>query len=168
MRFGHSLQEQGLQASYKLLRTVEIPASLAIARGLELELGEPVALIERLGLADEQPISIGSGYFPLSRFPDILQPKTIKVLQEMSSISRLMQTVYHCDHIRRSTLVSARSVQAQDAKHLKISLNQPILLVESTNIDQMGNVIEYGVTRMRGDRVELVFADDSNQPEPNF
>jgi GntR family phosphonate transport system transcriptional regulator len=75
----------------------------------------------------------------------------------MWSISNLLREVYGCDHIRRSTRVSARVVNPQDARLLKLPLNYPILLVESINVDQDGKPVEYGVTRFRGDRMELVF-----------
>jgi hypothetical protein len=38
--------------------------------------------------------------------------------------------------------------------------NGPVLLSESINIDQNGVVIEYGVTRFRGDRMELVLENE--------
>ncbi|BAY41523.1 transcriptional regulator (plasmid) [Nostoc sp. NIES-2111] len=160
VRYNQTLKEQGWQARFQLLRVLKVPADNAVAKGLEIAYGEPVALIERLGLADEEPISIGSGYFPLKRFPDILEAKNIQILQENQSISRLLQQLYGCDHIRRSTCVSARLVQPQDAKLLQLPLNQPILLAESVNVDQTGNVIEYGVTRLRGDRMELFFENE--------
>jgi len=159
VRYNQTLKAQGLQARFQLLRVLEVPADDAVAKGLEISFGEPVALIERLGLADEEPISVGSGYFPLKRFPDFLEPENIKILQEQQSISQFLQQVYGCDHIR-STCVSARLVQPQDAKWLQIPLNQPILLAESVNVDQAGNVIEYGVTRLRGDRMELFFENN--------
>ncbi|MBD2251296.1 phosphonate metabolism transcriptional regulator PhnF [Nostoc parmelioides FACHB-3921] len=160
VRYNQTLKTQGLQAKFQLLRVLEVLADDAVAKGLEIPCGEPVALIERLGLADEEPISVGTGYFPLKRFPDFLEPKNIKFLREQQSISQLLQQVYGCDHIRRSTCVSARLVQPQDAKWLQIPLNQPILLAESVNVDQAGNVIEYGVTRLRGDRMELFFENN--------
>ncbi|NEP83223.1 MAG: phosphonate metabolism transcriptional regulator PhnF, partial [Okeania sp. SIO3B3] len=33
-------------------------------------------------------------------------------------------------------------------------------LAESVNVNQDGNIIEYGVTRFRGDRMELVFENE--------
>jgi GntR family phosphonate transport system transcriptional regulator len=161
VRYNQTLKAQGWQARYQLLRVLELPADNAIAKGLEITYGEPVALIERLALADEEPISIGTGYFPLKQFPDILEPQNIKFLQQQQSISRLLQEVYGCDHIRRSTCVSARLVQPHDAKWLQLPLNQPILLAESVNIEQTGKIIEYGVTRFRGDRMELFFENDT-------
>ncbi|WP_085999901.1 phosphonate metabolism transcriptional regulator PhnF [Nostoc sp. PCC 7524] len=160
VRYGQTLKAQGWQVRYQLLRALEVPADSAVANGLEINLGEPVALIERLSLADEEPISIGTGYFPLKLFPEILDPKNIQILQEKQSISGFLHLVYGCDHMRRSTCVSARLVQPQDAQWLQLPLNQPILLAESVNIDQASNVIEYGVTRFRGDRMELFFEND--------
>ncbi len=160
VRYNQTLKAQGWQARFQLLRVLDVPADNAIAKGLEIPYGQPVALIERLGLADEEPISVGTGYFPLKRFPDFLEPENIKILQEQQSISQFLQQVYGCDHIRRSTCVSARLVQPQDAKWLQLPLNQPILLAESVNVDDTGNIIEYGVTRLRGDRMELFFEND--------
>lgn len=160
VRYNQTLKAQGWQARFQLLRVLNVPADNAIAKGLEIPYGQPVALIERLGLADEEPISVGTGYFPLKRFPDFLEPENIKILQEQQSISQFLQQVYGCDHIRRSTCVSARLVQPQDAKWLQLPLNQPILLAESVNVDDTGNIIEYGVTRLRGDRMELFFEND--------
>ncbi|MBW4675644.1 MAG: phosphonate metabolism transcriptional regulator PhnF [Desmonostoc geniculatum HA4340-LM1] len=160
VRYNQTLKAQGWQARFQLLRTLEVTADIPVATGLEISYGEPVALIERLGLADEEPISVGTGYFPLKRFPDLLEPKNIDILREKQSISQFLQQVYGCDHIRRSTCVSARLVQPHDAHWLALGLNQPILLAESVNVDQMGNVIEYGVTRLRGDRMELFFEND--------
>ncbi|WP_260447528.1 phosphonate metabolism transcriptional regulator PhnF [Nostoc sp. UCD120] len=160
VRYNQTLKAQGWQVRFQLLRVLEVPADDAVAKGLEIPYGESVALIERLSFADEEPISMGTGYFPLKQFPDILDPKNIKILQEQQSISQFLRQVYGCDHIRRSTCVSARLVQPQDAKWLQIPLNQPILLAESVNVDETGNVIEYGVTRLRGDRMELFFEND--------
>lgn len=160
VRYNQTLKAQGWQARFQLLRTLELPADIAVATKLEINHGEPIALIERLGLADEEPISVGTGYFPLKLFPDLLEPKNIQILREQQSISQFLQQVYGCDHIRRSTCVSARLVQPYDAQWLALGLNQPILLAESVNVDQTGNVIEYGVTRLRGDRMELFFEND--------
>ncbi|GAB4376269.1 MAG: phosphonate metabolism transcriptional regulator PhnF [Elainellaceae cyanobacterium] len=154
VRYNEALKAHGLQPSHRTLRIAEIPADAPIAKPLELEIGDPVILFERLSLADQQPISIGSSYFPSLRFPGLLER-----CQECHSISKLFQA-YGCDHIRRSTRISARSIQPRDARLLELPLNAPILLTESINVDQQGQVIEYGVTRFRGDRMELVIKND--------
>lgn len=158
VRYNEALKAHGLQASYQTLRVAEIPADSSIAKHLELEIGDPVIVLERLSLADDQPISISSSHFPGQRFPGLLER-----CQHCHSISNVFQE-YGCDHIRRSTRISARTVQPRDARLLELPLNAPILLTESINVDQNGQVIEYGVTRFRGDRMELVIKNDLNEP----
>ncbi len=157
VRYNKTLIAQGQKPSFKLLQVVEIPADVAIAQELEIEAGASVALIERLAFADEQPISISSSYFPLHRFPEIIQEEAIQLLREKGSISQFLRQLYNCDHIRRSTHVYARIVEHQDASVLQVPLNHPILLARSINVDRDGKIIEYGITRFRGDRMELVF-----------
>ena len=152
VRYNESLKAQGIKASYKTLKAIEIPAAKQIAQALTIEIGAKVILIERLGLADNQPISIASSYFPGDRLPNL-----IANWEKYTSISKLLQEKYNCDHLRHSTKVSARIVREDDARLLQVPLNYPILLAESINCDRDRQVIEYGVTRFRGDRMELVF-----------
>lgn len=157
VRYNEALKAQGRIAQFTLLRAIQVPAEMPVAIGLAIAPGDPVALIERLGMADGEPISVGSGYFPLALFPDLLTDESLAILEKTGSISKWLGARYRVDHIRRRTSVSARLVQPPDAKLLQLPLNQPILLAESVNIDQAGRLIEYGVARLRGDRMELVF-----------
>lgn len=155
VRYNEALKAQGLKVSHTLLSLMEILASQSIAKCLETEVGRSVVVLERLSCADDHPISIASSYFVSDRFPRLAEH-----YPHYHSISKLLQQEYGCDHIRRSTRISARTVQAKDARLLELPLNAPILLTESINVDQRGHVIEYGLTRFRGDRMELVFEDE--------
>ncbi|MGD1899116.1 MAG: phosphonate metabolism transcriptional regulator PhnF [Phormidesmis sp.] len=157
VRYNESLKAHGLTVRFELGRSLELPATESVAKGLSLKVGTPVALVERLGYADDVPISVGTGYFPLMLFPDLLSAESIQSLEATGSISKWLRDRYDTDHIRQSTVVSARLVQSSDARLLALPLNQPILLAESVNVDQKGRVIEYGVAKLRGDRMEMVF-----------
>ena len=159
VRYNESLKAQGHSVRFELVRSLKIPASQSVAKGLSLKIGSPVALVERLGYADDMPISVGTGYFPLTLFPDLLSAESIEAFKATGSVSRWLRDRYDVDHIRQSTVVSARLVQLSDAKLLALPLNQPILLAESVNVDQAGRMIEYGVAKLRGDRVEMAFKD---------
>lgn len=156
MRYNEALKAQGLKPSFQFLRTIEVPADKTMATELEMKEGQPVARVERLALADEQPISVSSHHFPSHLFPNLLEH-----FQEIKSISQVLKSVYNCDHLRRTTRISARTVKPEDARVLKLPHNNPILLAESVNVDQKGRVIEYGTTRFRGDRMELVLDNSS-------
>lgn len=157
VRFNEALQAQSQKGNYQLLQATEMTADAKLALKLEIKSGDSIALVQLLGLAENQPFFVSVSYFPLKRFPDMVQ----QWQQGTQSISKLMRDTYGCDHIRRCTYISARLVRPQDARLLKLSLNQPILLVESINVDENDCVIEYGVTRFRGDRMELVLDIES-------
>ena len=156
VRYNENLKAQGIDASYKTIRTLEMPADVAIAKALKIDIGAEVVLIERLGLANDRPISIASSYFPVELFPNL-----IGVWQNYDSVSKLAREVYHYDHIRHSTSISARIVQEADARLLEVPLNHPILLTESVNVNEEAVAIEYGVTRFSGEMMEMVISMDS-------
>ena len=51
-------------------------------------------------------------------------------------------------------------VEPQDAKLLAMTMGQPILLAQSIKVNQHKNIIEYGVTKFRGDLMEMVFENN--------
>ena len=162
VRYNKSLEAQGIKASYEKLKAIEIPAEKAIADALKIKIGAPVILIERVGLANDRPISIGSSYFPAELFPNL-----IKFWDKYSSISKLLKEIYDRDHIRRSTTVCACIVREADARLLQVPANYPILLAQSINCDALRagvanrdeTIVEYGVTRFSGEMMELVFSN---------
>ena len=156
VRFNESLKAQSLNLQVQVLQTIEIKADTKIANHLEIAVGAVVVLFERLSFIDEIPVSISSSHFPSTRFPGLLDH-----CKHYRSISEMLQHEYDCDHIRRSTRLSARLARAKDARLLRMPATNPILLSESVNIDQSNCVIEYGVTRFRGDRMELVIENDN-------
>lgn len=152
VRYNDMLKAQGITPTKQTLRITELAADRTLANHLEIELGTSVVLFERLSLADGVPLSLASSYFPAQRLPEILTR-----CEQYQSISKLLHQEYGFDHIRRRTQISARVVQPRDARLLQVPLQSPILLTESINVNQEGAVIEYGVSRFRSDRMELVF-----------
>ncbi|NER80939.1 MAG: phosphonate metabolism transcriptional regulator PhnF [Leptolyngbya sp. SIO1D8] len=157
VRFNEALKAQSLKPQWQVLRQVELKADAKLSKHLEIPLGDAVWLFERLSLADDIPISISSSYFPMCRFPGLPTH-----CQTYRSVSTLLQNEYGFDHIRLRTRISARVARSRDARLLRMSATSPILLSESINVNQEGHVIEYGVTRFRSDRMELVI---ENEPE---
>ena len=155
VRFNEALKAQSLKPQWQVLRIIEINADAKLSEHLEIPVAAPVVVFERLSLTDEIPISIASSHFPGQRFPGLAAH-----CQTYRSISTMLRDEYGCDHIRRQTRLSARVARPRDARFLKMPATRPILLSESINVDQHGIVIEYGVTRFRGDRMELVIEND--------
>ena len=155
VRFSEALKAQSLTPQWQVLRIVEINADAKLSQHLEIAVGEPVVIFERLSLTDEIPISLASSHFPSARLPGLAAH-----CETYRSISTMLQNEYGYDHIRRQTRLSARTARPRDARLLRMPATLPILLSESINVDQHGSVIEYGVTRFRGDRMELVIENE--------
>jgi GntR family transcriptional regulator, phosphonate transport system regulatory protein len=162
VRYNKALKAHGYEPSLKRLRLAEIPADEALSRRLGLEFGDTAVLYERLSLVDDAPISVSS-----SHFPGHLLPQLMEHCETYVSISQMLSQEYGYDHIRGSTRISACPAQARDARLLGLPLGAPVLITEAVNVNQHGQVIEYGVTRFRGDRVELIFENDLSQDCPS-
>lgn len=155
VRFNESLKAQSVAVQWQLLKATKLPADVRIAQSLEMAAGATVVLFERVSLADDVPLSLATSYFPGALFPDLVEH-----CQAYRSISAMLQAEYRCDHIRRSTRLSARLPQTKDARILRMPATKPILLSESINVNQRGQVVEYGVTQFRGDRMELFIENE--------
>ncbi|RZM75428.1 phosphonate metabolism transcriptional regulator PhnF [Leptolyngbya iicbica] len=155
VRFNESLKAQSVEPRWQILQVTQLPADPRIAQSLAIAIAATVVLYERVSLADQVPLSLARSYFPAALFPGLAEH-----CQGYCSVSALFQTEYDCDHIRRSTRLSARLPSAQDARILRMPATKPILVSESINVDQYGRAIEYGVTQFRGDRMELFIQND--------
>jgi GntR family phosphonate transport system transcriptional regulator len=150
-RFSENLLRQRREPTGRTLRTLEQPASSAVAAALEIAPGSPVALIEKLGEADGIPISIGQHFFPLPRFAGIIDRHA-----ETGSITHALATFGVGDYVRRTTRLTARIPNHEEASHLRQSPTRPILQSEAVNVDAEGRPVEYGITKFAGERVQVV------------
>lgn len=139
----------------ELLRAERIRADAAIAKALEIKRGAPVLLIERLGAADDRPVSIGRHHFPADRFPDL-----IAHYEQVGSITAALLMSGLPDYVRSETRVRARRATAYEAQHLRLPNNAPVLETEAINVDPEGRKTEFGISCFASNRVELIFEGD--------
>ena len=108
--------------------------------------------MERLGLADGRPVSLGNHHFPAARFPGLLV-----ALEEAATITEALSRSGVSDYRRQVTRVSARLPTPSEAELLSTPRNRPLLIAENVNVDQNGTVIEFGIARYPTPRVQIVF-----------
>jgi GntR family phosphonate transport system transcriptional regulator len=108
--------------------------------------------LERLGLADGRPVSLGSHYFPAARFRGLLG-----ALRSAVSITEALAQAGVSDYRRQVTRVTARLPTASEATLLRTPRNRPLLVTENVNVDQNGAVVEFGIGRYPTPRVQIVF-----------
>ena len=151
-RFNEWIRRQNREPTGQVLHVRAQAATRQVAAGLGIERGATVALLERLGLADGVPVSLGSHFFDPARLPGILE-----ALQGTATITAALLQVGVADYVRQSTRVTARMPTSVEANLLQVGRTRPLLQCENTNVDAQGRVVEFGLTRYPSTRVQVVF-----------
>lgn len=151
-RFSEWIRRQNKVPEGQVLRLREFAGRGAVADGLQVAAGAPVTLLERLGLADGQPVSLSDHYFAVERLPGITE-----ALRSATGITAAFAQVGVSDYFRQSTRVAARMPTAAEADLLQVSRTRPLLVCENVNVNSAGVVIEYAITRYPSNRVQVVF-----------
>lgn len=151
VRFTENLTAQQMPARGRIVEVVKETAERDIASALDIEPGAPVWRVERLGSAEDRPISIASHYFSRRAFP-----RLEAAFQDETSITRVLEKYGVPNYERRETRILARPATAEEMRHLELARGRPVLVTEGVNIDPTGRPVEYSVARFAADRVQLL------------
>jgi GntR family phosphonate transport system transcriptional regulator len=151
-RFSEWIRRHNMEPSGRLLQLKETAANSHIATGLGIRSGSRVVLLERLGFADDRPVSLSQHYFPTSRLRGILD-----ALRTCPTITEALKAVGVTDYLRQVTRVTARLPNAEEAELLRMPRNRPLLVTVNVNVDRAGTVVEFGLSRYPTPRVQIVF-----------
>lgn len=150
--FSEQMQQRGLRPGGALLERQVIPASKKVAEQLKVEVGAPVIQIQRLRLADDEPMGIQTAHIPLSRCPQLVD-------EELGSRS-LYQVLekYGIHLVSAVERYEAVLTDEDEAKLLKVEFKSPAFLVERVTYDDNGTPVEFVKSVMRGDRYIVTVA----------
>jgi len=151
-RFSEWIQKHNKEPSGQVRQLKQIAADHRVANRLAVRMGSRVALMERLGFADDKPVVLASHYFPMTRLRGILE-----ALREAPSITVALKMVGVDDYLRLQTRVTARAPTPGEAELLRTPRSRPVLVTENINVDRDGNIIEYGTACYPTPRVQIVF-----------
>ncbi len=151
-RFSEWIRRHNKEPSGQILQLKEMGAESLIAAALGIRSGGRVVMVERLGLADDRPVSLTRHYFPATRLRGMLE-----ALRAEDSITAALRSVGVPDYLRQTTRVSARLPTPTEADLLRMPRNRPVLLAENLNVDNAGTVIEFAVGLYPTPRVQMVF-----------
>jgi GntR family phosphonate transport system transcriptional regulator len=151
-RFTEWIHRHNKEPSGRVLHLHEIAADSTIATALGIRPGARVVLLERLGLADDIPVSLARHYFPAGRLRGVLQ-----ALAASPRITDALKAVGVDDYRRQVTRVTARAPTAAEVDLLRMARNRPVLVTESVNVDHAGMVVEFCLGCYPTPRVQIVF-----------
>lgn len=151
-RFTEWIRRHEKEPSGRVLQLTEVSAGRAAAAALGIRAGTRVVLFERLGLADDTPVSLTRHYFPVTRLRGIQE-----ALAATTRITEALAAAGIADYTRQMTRVTARTPTPAEAHLLRMPRNRPVLVTESTNAARSGAVVEYSTGCYPTPRVQIVF-----------
>jgi GntR family phosphonate transport system transcriptional regulator len=122
-RFTEWIRKHNKEPSGIVRQLQEIHADPRVAAGLGIRGGSRVVVLERLGFADDRPVSLARHYFPAMRLKGILQ-----ALQAAPRITAALRAVGVEDYLRQQTRVTARLPTQAEAELLRMARNRPVVI----------------------------------------
>jgi GntR family transcriptional regulator len=150
--FTEDMEQRGFKPGTKVLFSGLVPAPAEIAGKLRIEPSEPLARIERLRLADGEPLSIEESFLVHRFFPGILDfDHAAKSLQERTR-------EYGIRWGGAKQIIRAVQAWPDIARILSLPRKEALLYIERVSFTQNHIPAEYLKIYYRGDRYSL-FAD---------
>jgi GntR family transcriptional regulator len=147
LSFTEELHHLGHDASTRLVTARTMPAELSVADALGIAIGAPVVHIERLRIADGEPLLLEQVYLPEARFPGLLAGDL-----EHGSLYELLAVRYDTRVVRAREALEPIALPSREAQLLGVEPHRPALLIEGLAFDQAGQPVEFARSYVRGDR----------------
>lgn len=150
-RFSEIVSGQNKAPSGRLTGSAIEDADALLASWMGVAVGTALVRLEILRVADGVPMMVATSWFEHSRFPNLVNDYA-----ETGSITEAMAKAGVDDYRRTESRVTAELVETPDAATLGIAAGQPVLVVESLNVDPADKPLQYTRTRMAAERIQLV------------
>jgi GntR family transcriptional regulator len=137
----------GMEPASRLVGVRRAPAEPDVANMLALAKGEEVVEIERVRLADDEPLATELLYLEAKRFDGIAA-----VLGESQSLYELLRARYGVELAWADETIEAVVVPEREAGLLGIARGVPVLLLCRQSFDPIGRPIEFVRAHYRADR----------------
>lgn len=146
--FVEDMEALKLVPSVKVIGVQPIRADERVARHLDCSVGTEVTHIQRVRLANDEPISFDDTFLPSELGRHIARENL-----EVDPIFSLLEHKYGVQLAEAQYVIEAAVADATTAKHLKAKLGAPILEIERTSYATTGKPVDYERLYYRGDRI---------------
>lgn len=152
MSFTEDMKTRGLLATSRVLQLSAEVADATVAAQLGLPVGARVVFLERVRLADDEPMALERAYLPHQRFGGLLGQDLAQ-----HSLYDVLEHTFGCRPSLADESVEAILLNAADARLLGVPRNSPALLARRITRDERGEPVESVQTLYRADRYRMVF-----------
>lgn len=157
-RFEQNLQDNMRMPSRSLLSTTIYGAPADIAGKLRIEPGDRIFVADMLGEADGLPVHVARLHLPLERLPlaeDVFGRIPLQVSTSIS-LTALMAELGVANFRRKTSRIRCRLPLLQEARHLKMSPQEPVFELDVLNVDDSDVPVFHGLTCYCGSRIEFI------------
>ncbi len=148
--FTEDMQRRGMQAGTRILSARLEPAAPEVAEKLNVVPGTELAVLERLRLADGEPMSIEKSHLVHRLCPGILRGDYASTPLHETLMDR-----YDIRLVRANQEIRAIAAEKPMAAQLDIPPKAPLFYIERISYSQYGMPVEYLQLTHRGDRYVL-------------
>jgi GntR family transcriptional regulator len=148
--FTEDMRQRGFEPGTKVLSANLVPASKDIAERLQVPFGEPLACVERLRLADGEPMSIEESYLVNRYCPDVLEHDYAR-----QPLREILERDYNLRLVNARQVIRAIPAPTNLASYLDVRSRSPLLFIERVSYSQNSLPIEFLRIYYRADRYSL-------------
>jgi GntR family transcriptional regulator len=148
--FTEDMQQRGMQPGTKLISAELVSATAVLAQKLQIEVGDTLARIERLRLADGEPMSVEVSFLVHQYCPGILAQD-----YTAHSLRRMLEEQYGIRITSARQTIQAISATEEMAKLLAIPAKSALLYIERISFSEFDVPVEFLRLYHRGDRYTL-------------
>lgn len=150
--FNEDMRQRGLKPSSKLILIRSETATPQLAEKLGLHSGDPVYRLERLRLANKDPMAYELNYIPASLCPGLHKHNF-----EKASLYDLFQKEYGIRLHRAAEVLEAIAAAKPTARYLGVKAGTPVLVVHRVVYSDTDHAVESVRTIYRADRYRATF-----------
>lgn len=150
VNFSQDMLQRGFKPGSRVLFSRLIQASPGMAQKLGVETGEELTRLDRLRLADNEPICLEKSHFVHRFCPGILNHDF-----ETTSLRMIKERDYGIRWLRATQQIRAISAPPDVAQHLLVESAAPLLYIERVSYSQQDDPIEFLQAYYRSDRYTL-------------
>ena len=142
-----NIRARGMEPASRLIGITRAPADADVATMLGLVEGDEAFQIERVRLADDEPLAVELLYLDARRFDDIAA-----VLGESRSLYQLLRARYGVELASAEETIEAVAAPEREADLLGIPSGVPVLLLSRQSFDSDEKPVEFVRSVYRADR----------------
>ncbi|MCP4166423.1 MAG: GntR family transcriptional regulator [Chloroflexi bacterium] len=143
------MKARGWKTSTQVLSVTSLLPSIHMQQQLRIADGDMVWEVNRLRLADGEPLSLQWAYLPCRRTPKLDQ------LDLTGSLYYALKDQYNIELRTANQVIRARVVSEEEADLLQSIVGDPVFVLHRTSFDQNGQPVEYLNSLWRADRYDL-------------